>query len=177
MNPNRSLLSIASMIAALLIFSWPGSAAALTDIELLGKNIFFDKISKPEDQQSCASCHDGAKGGTLPNSAINQTTVVAPGSQPKRLGSLKVPTNAYASFSPPFRSFNPGPVPIPPWEGGNFWDGRAEGCRATQADVPGTRCPSASPAGNVSETITLADLPTSKQILYENISGLPRIRL
>ncbi|MGZ8410911.1 MAG: cytochrome-c peroxidase [Hyphomicrobium sp.] len=160
-----------SLIAAPIISSWPGSAAALTDIELLGKNIFFDEISIPGNKQACASCHDGAKGGTLPNSAVNNTTVVAPGAKPHALGNIKTPTNAYASYSPPFRSFDPGPAPIAPWEGGNFWDGRAEGCGAAQAVIPGTICPSANPAGKVSATITLFDLPTSKQLEYEKYLG------
>jgi cytochrome c peroxidase len=132
---------------------------------LLGKHIFFDPISKPSDRQGCFSCHDPAKGWILPNSAINGSTVVAPGAKRHAVGSIKTPANAYASFSPPFRSF-PNQFGIPPWEGGNFWDGRAEGCGAT-----GGPCPEASPVGAVSETITLSDLPLSTQADYEEYLG------
>ena len=56
-------------------------------------------------------------------------------------------TNAYASFSPAFGA-GPGPRGL---QGGNFWDGRAEGCGATD----GPDCQLG--AGRVSETITPND--------------------
>ena len=87
----------------------------------------------------------------MPNSDINRTTVVAPGARPGALGSIKAPANAYANFSPVFKSIPPGP--IPPWEGGNFWDGRAEGCGAESAN-PGCQLGDR----RVSQTITVADL-------------------
>lgn len=160
--PNKRSLPAGVAMTLLSTFLWSGSAAALTDIELLGKNVFFDKISKPEDRQACASCHDPAKGWTLPDSNINKTTVVAPGARPKRLGSIKPPSNAYATFSPPFRPF-PNPF-IPPWEGGNFWDGRAEGYGALDRDTPFGN-------GNVSDTISVDDLPPAKQAAYQRYLG------
>ncbi|WP_159710863.1 cytochrome-c peroxidase [Geminicoccus flavidas] len=142
-------------------------AGALEPIEALGKNIFFDeKLSIPANKQACASCHDPAKGWILPNSTINATTVVAPGAKPHAVGNIKPPANAYASFSPPFRSGNFGPF-TPPWEGGNFWDGRAEGCGATA----GAKCPTAAPRGAVSATIRPSDLPSSKQAQYAEFLG------
>jgi cytochrome c peroxidase len=163
MNLHTKSLIVASFVA-MPLFLWSARAVALTPIELLGKNIFFDPISKPADRQGCFSCHDPAKGWILPNSAINSTTVVAPGAKRHALGSIKTPSNAYASFSPPFRSENFGL--LPPWEGGNFWDGRAEGCGAT-----GGPCPAASPVGAVSKTITLSDLPLAKQTAYKKYLG------
>jgi cytochrome c peroxidase len=153
---------IVAAVVAMPLFFWSAGAAALEPIELLGKNIFFDEISIPGNKQACASCHDPAKGWILPDSTINSSTVVAPGAKPHALGSLKPPSNAYASFSPPFRPF-PNPF-IPPWEGGNFWDGRAEGCGATSGP-----CPQGN--GAVSETITLSDLPVSKQAAYQQYLG------
>ncbi|WP_394753220.1 cytochrome-c peroxidase [Crenothrix sp.] len=150
----KTRVLLAASVAAMPLLLWSGGAAALTPLELLGKNVFFDKISTPEDQQSCASCHDPAKGWILPDSAINKTTVVAPGAKPKRLGSIKPPSNAYASFSPPFRPLVGVPF-IPPWEGGNFWDGRAEGCGKEN----GPNC-QIGISGTFSATITLADLGT-----------------
>jgi cytochrome c peroxidase len=137
---------------------WTADAEALDALQELGKNVFFDtKMSVPANKQACVSCHDPAWGWTLPNSKINATTVVAPGAKPHALGSIKTPTNAYAFFAPPFK-FSPAPF-VPPWVGGNFWDGRAEGCGATSGP-----CPAAIPVGPaISETIKLADLPPSKQ--------------
>ena len=55
---------------------------------------------------------------------------------------------------------------MPPWLGGTFWDGRAEGCGATS----GT-CPVAPSGGQVSETIMKSDLPPSKQAQYLKYLG------
>ena len=123
---------VSMLIVAMLCLVWSAGAAALTPIELLGKHIFFDQISIPGNKQGCFSCHDPAKGWILPNSAINDSTVVAPGAKPHAVGRIKTPSNAYASFS----SF---PLPnsvYTAWEGGNFWDGRAEGCGATGGPCP-----------------------------------------
>jgi len=153
---------IVALVVVMPLFFWLVGATALEPIELLGKNIFFDEISIPGNKQACASCHEPAKGWILPNSTINSSTVVAPGAKPQALGNLKPPSNAYASFSPPFRPF-PNPF-IAPWEGGNFWDGRAEGCGATSGP-----CPQGN--GAVSETITLSDLPVAKQVAYKQYLG------
>jgi cytochrome c peroxidase len=140
-------------------------ATALEPIELLGKHIFFDeKLSTPSNKQACASCHDPARGWVLPDSEINRTTVVAPGAAPHALGSIKPPHNAYSSFSPPFR-FSQAPF-LAPWQGGTFWDGRAEGCGATTGP-----CPVAPSGGQVSETIKQSDLPPSKQAGYVKFLG------
>src|SRR5918999_1219248 len=108
----KSLL--VALVVAMPLFLWPVRAGALTPLELLGKHIFFDPLSISGNKQACASCHNPAKGWILPNAAINGSTVVAPGAKPHAMGSIKTPSNAYASFSPPFRSGNFGP--IPPWE-------------------------------------------------------------
>jgi cytochrome c peroxidase len=152
----RTKSLIVALVVATPVFCWPPGAAALQPIELLGKNIFFDEISIPGNKQACASCHDAAKGWILPNSAINSHTVVAPGAKPHALGNLKPPSNAYASFSPRFQS-----IGTNTWKGGNFWDGRAEGCGA---DPPTTGCPVGT--GGVSETITPSDLPVDLRAAY-----------
>lgn len=166
MNRLRNERVILSSLVAVVV-AWPelASAAPPTPEEAalvqLGKKVFFDKISKPEDQQACASCHDFKVGGTLPNSKINETTVSAPGAKVKRRGSLKPPTNQYASFSPPFvaNSLSPGL-----FEGGNFWDGRAEGFGALGSlnglgDVA------------VSDTVRLEHIPLSRQGTFEKYLG------
>ncbi|MGD9508225.1 MAG: cytochrome-c peroxidase [Geminicoccaceae bacterium] len=143
-----------------------GASAAdpkpLTPIEALGKAVFFDaRLSRPRSQQACASCHDPARGWVLPNAQVNRTTVVAPGAAPHAVGSIKTPSNAYASFSPPFAST--GQIATP-FRGGNFWDGRAEGCGAV-----GGSCPVGE--GQVSATIRPADLPQVKRARYRRYLG------
>jgi cytochrome c peroxidase len=143
-----------------------GEAFALEPIELLGKHVFFDeKLSIPSNKQACASCHAPARGWVLPDSKINRTTVVAPGAAPHALGSIKPPNNSYSTFSPSFK-FSPAQF-VPPWLGGTFWDGRAEGCGA----APTGSCPVAPAGGQVSETIFKSDLPPSKQAQYLKYLG------
>lgn len=158
----------ASAIAAAVVSLGMGATAAqaLSPIEELGKNVFFDdKLSHPSHKQACASCHDPAWGWTLPNSKINDTTVVAPGAAPHAFGSIKTPTNSYAFYSPPFHKLA-GATGAPFFEGGNFWDGRAEGCGAPLPDPPCT-----AGEGRVSETVTVADLPIGKQTVYKKFLG------
>jgi cytochrome c peroxidase len=90
------------------------------ELKLLGKYLFFDKISVPS-RQSCASCHTPDAGWTNGTSGTNQKQVAVTGANPHTVGTLKPPSNAYASFIPNFAvgGFGPG--------GGNFWNGRAQG--------------------------------------------------
>lgn len=118
-------------------------ARAAPDVEalqLLGKYIFFDRISHPP-RQACASCHVPEMGWTGKNPRINRNGVAIPGANPHAVGGRKPPSNAYSSFSPPFgTTLPPGLEPLfPPGTpgcdtgigpfcvGGVFWDGRAEG--------------------------------------------------
>ena len=99
-------------------------AKDLTQIEELGKNIFFDKISSP-DWMSCATCHDPKVGFTGPIPGANLTTAIYRGAVPQRFGNRKPPSAAYATFSPIFHYDDIGEDPL--FVGGNFWDGRATG--------------------------------------------------
>lgn len=96
-------------------------SAELTPMESLGKNIFFDKISAP-DNMSCAACHGPMVGFTGPNPAINMSGAVYRGAVHKRFGNRKPPSAAYATFSPVLYLNLDGE-----FVGGNFWDGRATG--------------------------------------------------
>ena len=69
---------------------------------------------------SCSTCHEPKAGGAVASSKINLHQVVMNGANPETFGSLRPPTNSYASFSPPFRI-----APFP--GGGNFWNGRSIG--------------------------------------------------
>ncbi len=77
-------------------------APKLSPIEELGKQIFFDEISKPA-RMACALCHSPSAGWTHRNPLVNMYQVAAPGAVIFRSGTLKTPTNAYASFIPPFQ--------------------------------------------------------------------------
>ncbi|MFT3925962.1 MAG: cytochrome c peroxidase [Myxococcales bacterium] len=100
------------------------------ELKLLGKYVFFDKISTPE-RMACASCHDPDTGGTGSVSGVNLHQVAVTGANPHTVGNLKPPTNAYASFIPEFGECNRGGLRIGTrgvlYCGGNFWNGRAEG--------------------------------------------------
>jgi cytochrome c peroxidase len=99
-------------------------AVALTPMEKLGKNLFFDKISSP-DWMSCATCHSPDSGWTGPVPGINKHGAVYRGAVPTRFGNRKPPSVAYATFSPVFHFDEDEDLFI----GGNFWDGRATGER------------------------------------------------
>jgi cytochrome c peroxidase len=100
------------------------STVVLNPFELLGKELFFDKISDP-GRQSCAFCHAPEVGFTGPTPGINLLTAVYPGAVPQRFGNRKPPSAAYATHSPILHIDAAEGLFI----GGNFWDGRATGER------------------------------------------------
>lgn len=106
-----------------MMYARPGDAT-LTDMEQLGKLIFFDNISSPNNM-SCASCHDPKFGFTGPNGGQNIQSGIYRGAVATRWGNRKPPSSAYATFSPVlhYEADEHGFV------GGNFWDGRATGLR------------------------------------------------
>ncbi len=106
--------------AVLLLTTALGTAAALTDQEQLGKNLFFDtNLSEPKGQ-ACADCHGHEVGFTGPDSTINVLGSVYEGAVLGRFGNRKPPAAAYAGDSPILSK-------SPPFIGGMFWDGRATG--------------------------------------------------
>lgn len=106
-----------------LIFSFSTNARSLSDIETLGKRIFFDQQLSANANQSCASCHGKNVGWTGPLSNINRHGAVYEGSITGLFGNRKPPSSAYATFSPIFHYWEREDLFI----GGNFWDGRATG--------------------------------------------------
>src|SRR5665647_1055917 len=101
-----------------------GLDGSLTSIQLLGKNIFFDKISVPANKTACADCHGSSVGFTGPDELINKLGSVYPGANGS-FGNRKPPSAAYATFSPVFYY----DAATQSFVGGNFWDGRATGER------------------------------------------------
>lgn len=121
----RKTITLALPIVALFGYS-SGSLAGHGSfpIEKLGRFIFNDTNLSINRNQSCASCHDMAWGGTNPDSATNAGGAVHEGSFTDRFGNRKPPSAAYATLSPIFhRSIRDAGQYV----GGNFWDGRATG--------------------------------------------------
>jgi cytochrome c peroxidase len=110
----------------------------LYNIEMLGSFIYEDINLSINRNQSCASCHDLAWGGTNPDASTNAGGAVHEGSFTDRFGNRKPPSSTYATLSPIFHlstRINGEYI------GGNFWDGRATGSKlgnpaADQAQGP-----------------------------------------
>jgi cytochrome c peroxidase len=115
-------LIVAAVTATPLFLSLSVGAADLAALQELGKRVFWDNISDPP-RMACVTCHDPRTGWTGSNSHINRTQVAITGANPHTVGGRKPPSNAYASFAPPFGSGGP-PTGV---RGGLFWDGRAKG--------------------------------------------------
>jgi cytochrome c peroxidase len=100
-------------------------AQALTPIEQLGKDIFFDPNLSFNANQACAACHTPEVGWTGPDTTINKTGGVYEASIPGRFGNRKPPSSAYATSSPILHHVIEKKKAL--FIGGNFWDGRATG--------------------------------------------------
>jgi len=125
-----------STVLALALSTAGVGANGLTDMEELGRSIFFDSQLSIENNQSCASCHGPEVGWTGPLQVINLHGAVYEGSIAGRFGDRKPPSAAYAAQAPIFHIDKHGL-----FTGGNFWDGRATGERlgnpaADQAQGP-----------------------------------------
>lgn len=116
----RKCLTLTAL-TLLLIAGLAGSALALTNLEQLGKHLFFDSNLSTPPGMSCASCHDPKYGWTGPSSEINAAGAVMPGVVHTRAGNRKPPTVAYGGDSPPLQ------LDRGLFLGGMFWDGRATG--------------------------------------------------
>jgi cytochrome c peroxidase len=115
------------LISTLIAVAWlnPAFGQGLSDMENLGKSIFFDDDLSINANQSCAACHGPGVGWTGPLAAINEAGSVYEGSIAGRFGAHKPPSSAYATQSPVFAFHRQGGGGL--FLGGNFWDGRATG--------------------------------------------------
>jgi cytochrome c peroxidase len=94
---------VASAATFLLFFSsLSTNAADLAALQQLGEQVFWDKISNPP-RMACVTCHDPRAGWTGSQSQTNLTQVAITGANPHTIGNRKPPSNAYASFIPPFQ--------------------------------------------------------------------------
>lgn len=154
-----------------LAFSATLLAQNLTPMEQLGKEIFFDKISSP-DNQSCAACHGPSVGFTGPIPGINKKGAVYPGAVRQRFGDRKPPSAAYATPSPVFFYDTNEELFI----GGNFWDGRATGEHLGNPAADQALGPFLNPVeqNNPTELAVLQQIATSKYVgLWEEAWGEP----
>ena len=95
----------------------------------LGRALFFDTILSRERNQSCASCHDPARG--FSESRDNGVARAASlGDDGKSLGDRNTPGLAYVSLVPGFDYDGDKAV----YRGGLFWDGRAKDLQAQAAE-------------------------------------------
>jgi cytochrome c peroxidase len=124
----RMLILLILMLALILpigpaIVAVEPAANVLTDKEMLGKMLFFDKNLSLNENQSCATCHAPEVGFVGPDSMINAHGSVYEGSIPGAFGDRKPPTAAYGGESPILYLDAEEGL----WIGGMFWDGRATG--------------------------------------------------
>jgi len=145
--------------------------AELAPKELLGKKLFFDKISSP-DSMSCADCHAPDVGFTGPVGGINKHGAVYRGAVPQRFGNRKPPSAAYATVSPIFHYDGGEGLFI----GGNFWDGRATGEVLGNPAADQALGPFLNPVeqNNASKMAVLEQVASSKYAdLWEMVWGEP----
>ena len=166
-------IKILVVIPALLLCCFITKAIAddLTPQEMLGKNLFFDKISSP-DWMSCATCHAPDTGWTGPISGINAHGAVYRGAVPTRFGNRKPPSAAYATLSPIFYY----DVDEELFIGGNFWDGRATGEKLGNPAADQALGPFLNPVeqNNPSKQAVLEQIASSKYAgLWEAVWGEP----
>lgn len=119
---SRQLITSILLVLCGAFLVAPATANGLTELEQLGKDLFFDNNLSTPPGQSCAACHAPTTAFAGPISEINAHGAVYPGAVFNRFGNRKPPAAAYASFSPVFYFDEVEGIYI----GGVFWDGRAD---------------------------------------------------
>lgn len=107
------------IVTIFLLVAGGVNANALTPIEELGRDLYFDQNLSEPSGQSCASCHDPGFGFVDPDSDL----IVSEGVIPGLFGGRNSPSAAYAMYAP-IRYFD---TTEELWIGGQFWDSRATG--------------------------------------------------
>jgi cytochrome c peroxidase len=112
---------------------------ALSDVEALGKRLFFDPTLSLNANQACSTCHLPAAGWAGDDSLVNAHGAAYEGSVAGRFGNRRPPTAAYATPSPVLHVVTENGETL--FVGGNFWNGRATGEKlgnsaADQAQLP-----------------------------------------
>jgi len=168
---NRLMLVLGLIVLGMAVFTGSLLAETLTPAELLGKFLFFDKISSP-DSMSCAACHAPSVGFTGPIPGINKHGAVYRGAVPQRFGNRKPPSAAYATLSPLFHY----DLEEGLFVGGNFWDGRATGSHLGNPAADQALGPFLNPVeqNNPSKQAVLEQIAGSRYVyLWEIVWGEP----
>lgn len=111
---------IAVLFALGLAMGYNAQAApTVTDLQLLGENLYFDKDLSEPAGQACADCHLPKVGFDDPEDFLPVSEGVIPG----LFGGRNAPISAYAMYSPVLYYDEEEGLYI----GGQFWDGRATG--------------------------------------------------
>ena len=118
------IISVCMVLLYLMLIAAPAMGRGLSNIERLGKVIFFDKKLSINKNQSCAVCHASNVGWTGPDSDLNAGGSIYEGSVSNLFGNRKPPSSSYATPSPIFHAVDGAPGEF---VGGNFWAGRATG--------------------------------------------------
>ena len=135
---------------------------SLTPMELLGKNLYFDKISVP-NSMACSDCHAPFTGFTGPMAGINIHGSVYRGADAQNFGNRKPPSAAYATFSPVFHYDATEGLFI----GGNFWNGRATGERLGNPSAEQALGPFLNPAEhNIPDMLTVLQIVEKSKYIY-----------
>ncbi len=121
----RKLLIVLLVGSVALLFIVPTKDARteeLTQIQKLGKLLFFDPNLSTPNGMSCATCHDPKVAFADPRSSFPVSGGVIYG----RFGNRNAPSITYAAYSPPLY-FDPTPsmgnMMQGMYRGGLFWDG------------------------------------------------------
>jgi len=118
----KKVLATAAVFS-LFIGAGSVSAATLTDVETLGKDIYNSTFMSYNETQSCASCHSPFSGFADPDNLLDPVnSMVSVGADGVSTGGRNAPSAAYAGFSPMLHLDQSGE-----YVGGMFWDGRATG--------------------------------------------------
>ncbi len=131
-NPMKKCLSLIIIAAFLFLSSCKKEKieappngehdySELSEMEKLGKKIFFDKNLSSPAGQSCSSCHSISDGFTDPNH-----TAFSSGAITSLVGTRSAPSIAYLKFAPALY-YN---TVDSTYMGGFFWDGRVNSLEA-----------------------------------------------
>jgi len=122
-------VALVALAALLCLFTLRPLQADDTDRKLqLGRALFFDTVLSREHNQSCASCHDPARGfSESRDSGVGRAASL--GDDLESLGDRNTPGLAYVSLVPGFHYDDDKAV----YRGGLFWDGRAADLQAQAA--------------------------------------------
>jgi cytochrome c peroxidase len=131
-------MKVALPALAVLLLSAPAFAeeenvvdpAHQTRLEDLGRALFFDVNLSRDRTQSCATCHDPARGfGDWRDNGVGAAASL--GGDMQSLGDRNAPSASYASVTPEFHRDEAGE-----YVGGQFWDGRASTLEAQAGGPP-----------------------------------------